>query len=343
MPTDPFVAPELDDRPRQEPNLAPGRAHARRRRRGAPTAPATSSPASPPGTLLGRPGPERRVRAHARRTGCATGRARRRTSHAADALAVIAELAMKRAASFGRAPTMTDVEIAASLLGYQGEVDADVRGVARRRRARRRPRVRRAARDRRRGPRRGAAAAAAGAGAARRVPRRAAAAARPLTPQSPADGHASGSRPRRRARSTSAARAPRCSTGSSPATTAAASSSCASRTPTSPARRDEWVVGIQDTLRWLGLDWDEGPVLQSDALRPVPRRRRPARSPQGDAYECYCTEDEVQRAQRRRDRGRAARPGYDGHCRDLTADERAALAAEGRPRVDPVPHARRRA
>ena len=27
--------------------------------------------------------------------------------------------------------------------------------------------------------------------------------------------------------------------------------------------REEWVVGIQDTLRWLGLDWDEGPYLQS--------------------------------------------------------------------------------
>ncbi len=27
--------------------------------------------------------------------------------------------------------------------------------------------------------------------------------------------------------------------------------------------REEWVVGIQETLRWLGLDWDEGAVLQS--------------------------------------------------------------------------------
>ena len=28
--------------------------------------------------------------------------------------------------------------------------------------------------------------------------------------------------------------------------------------------REEWVVGIQETLRWLGLDWDEGPFLQSE-------------------------------------------------------------------------------
>jgi hypothetical protein len=44
--------------------------------------------------------------------------------HVADALAVIAELGMKRAASYGRAPTLADVEIAATLLGYHGDVDA---------------------------------------------------------------------------------------------------------------------------------------------------------------------------------------------------------------------------
>ena len=86
---------------------------------------------------------------------------------------------------------------------------------------------------------------------------------------------------------------------------------------------------IQDTLRWLGLDWDEGPVLQSDrfdAYLAAADRLLAA----GHAYECYCTEDEVRE---RNDAAIAAGrpPGYDGHCRDLTADERAALAAEGRP------------
>ena len=27
--------------------------------------------------------------------------------------------------------------------------------------------------------------------------------------------------------------------------------------------REEWIVGIQATLRWLGLDWDEAPMRQS--------------------------------------------------------------------------------
>ena len=43
----------------------------------------------------------------------------------ADAEAVIGELAMKRAASYGRAPVMADVECAMLLLGYQGGVDPD--------------------------------------------------------------------------------------------------------------------------------------------------------------------------------------------------------------------------
>ena len=37
---------------------------------------------------------------------------------------MIAELAMKRSASYGRAPVMPDVEIAASLLGYHGDVES---------------------------------------------------------------------------------------------------------------------------------------------------------------------------------------------------------------------------
>ena len=121
MPTDPFVAPELEDRPRQEPNLAPGvhlpAAHAWKADR-----PGDLVAGQPTGNLLGRPGPN---------VGYAVtlaGRLRDSIAlapheHVADALAVIAELAMKRAASYGRAPTMPDVEVAASLLGYRDDVD----------------------------------------------------------------------------------------------------------------------------------------------------------------------------------------------------------------------------
>jgi glutamyl-tRNA synthetase len=94
--------------------------------------------------------------------------------------------------------------------------------------------------------------------------------------------------------------------------------------------RDEWVVGIQETLRWLGIDWDEGPILQSSRF-PVYLAAAHRLLAQSDAYECYCTEEEVRE---RNDAAVAAgrAPGYDGRCRALTPDERVALAAEGRPR-----------
>jgi glutamyl-tRNA synthetase len=95
--------------------------------------------------------------------------------------------------------------------------------------------------------------------------------------------------------------------------------------------RQEWVLGIQDTLRWLGLDWDEGPVLQSERFAEY-RAAAEQLLAEGRAYECYCTEAELTaRTTAARDAGRA--PGYDGHCRALDAGARARLAAEGRPRT----------
>ena len=90
----------------------------------------------------------------------------------------------------------------------------------------------------------------------------------------------------------------------------------------------ESVDQIQQVMRWMGLDWDEGPYLQSarfDAYLAAARRM----VDEGLAYECFCTEAEV------RERNEAAMkagrpPGYDGRCRNLTADERAARIAEGR-------------
>jgi glutamyl-tRNA synthetase len=95
--------------------------------------------------------------------------------------------------------------------------------------------------------------------------------------------------------------------------------------------REEWVMAIQDTLRWLGLEWDGDPVLQSARTQEYLAAADELLD-SGHAYECYCTEDEVKA---RNDAAIAAgrSPGYDGHCRDLSADQRAGLAAEGRPRT----------
>ncbi|MGZ4690514.1 MAG: glutamate--tRNA ligase [Acidimicrobiia bacterium] len=94
--------------------------------------------------------------------------------------------------------------------------------------------------------------------------------------------------------------------------------------------RGEWILGIQDTMRWLGLDWDEGPYLQSDRLDQYAAAAGRLLA-SGRAYECFCTPEEVkQRSDAAMKAGRP--PGYDGRCRDLTDAERATLTAEAMPR-----------
>jgi glutamyl-tRNA synthetase len=87
---------------------------------------------------------------------------------------------------------------------------------------------------------------------------------------------------------------------------------------------------IQQVMRWCGLDWDEGPFLQSlrfDEYLAAAQTLLDARA----AYECFCSEDEVKA--RNEEAMRAGRtPGYDGRCRDLTAEQRATALAEGKPR-----------
>jgi glutamyl-tRNA synthetase len=89
---------------------------------------------------------------------------------------------------------------------------------------------------------------------------------------------------------------------------------------------------IEQALRvlvWLGIDWDEGPVRQTDRLDAYGRIAADLVE-QGRAYHCYCTqaELEVERAARQK---QGLPLIYSGRCRRLTDDERAAFQAEGRP------------
>jgi glutamyl-tRNA synthetase len=99
---------------------------------------------------------------------------------------------------------------------------------------------------------------------------------------------------------------------------------------------EESYAQLLDSMRWLGLDWDEGPEVggphapyrqsqRMEIYRDVAERLLAG----GHAYPCYCTTQELEE---RREAARAAgRPsGYDGHCRDLDAAARAGYEAEGR-------------
>jgi len=89
-------------------------------------------------------------------------------------------------------------------------------------------------------------------------------------------------------------------------------------------------------LRWLGVDWDEsvdvggpcGPYRQSERLD-IYKSLCDELIAQGHAYPCYCTEEELA-AERERQLAQGLTPKYSGRCRNLTAEERAKLEAEGR-------------
>jgi glutamyl-tRNA synthetase len=95
------------------------------------------------------------------------------------------------------------------------------------------------------------------------------------------------------------------------------------------------VKGILDSLRWLSLDWDEGPEVggdygpyyQSERLE-LYKSAAEKLVKQGDAYYCYCSPERLE-AMRTEQVKRKQPPGYDRHCRDLTPQQRAQKEAEG--------------
>jgi glutamyl-tRNA synthetase len=86
----------------------------------------------------------------------------------------------------------------------------------------------------------------------------------------------------------------------------------------------EMTDAILDSMRWLGLNWDEGPFHQADG---VEQHKADAYRllAEGKAYRCFCTPDQVE----------ARRPpgqfGYDGKCRDLDPDESERRVQAGEP------------
>jgi glutamyl-tRNA synthetase len=91
---------------------------------------------------------------------------------------------------------------------------------------------------------------------------------------------------------------------------------------------------IIELMRWLGLDWDEGPEVggphapyfqsqRGDLYADALVRLRESRF----TYDCFCTTEEVEA---RRKASGSKVMGYDGFCRDLPAEQRAAFEAEGR-------------
>ena len=78
---------------------------------------------------------------------------------------------------------------------------------------------------------------------------------------------------------------------------------------------EESITAILQGMKWLGLDWDEGPYRQTDRLE-LYRAQATRLMDQKRAYLCYCSPEELE--QRRKEAlAKGQLPKYDGRCREL--------------------------
>ena len=99
---------------------------------------------------------------------------------------------------------------------------------------------------------------------------------------------------------------------------------------------EEAVNVIYEALKWMGLNWDEGPDVggeygpyrQSERLD-IYKKYVEELKGKGLVYECFCTPEELD-TMRKEQLERGEPPRYTGKCRDLTEEEKERLRAEGR-------------
>ncbi len=94
--------------------------------------------------------------------------------------------------------------------------------------------------------------------------------------------------------------------------------------------KPELIEPIFEALRWVGLDWDEGPDIGGPH---VPYRQSERRDQHhevlsrlvdsGHVYRCYCAREDIA--------SRGTKTGYDRHCRTLSDEERQQNESDGRP------------
>jgi len=93
--------------------------------------------------------------------------------------------------------------------------------------------------------------------------------------------------------------------------------------------KKEYEEGIIEDLRWIGIEWDEGPDVggeygpyrQSERLS-IYREVADRLLKEGKAYKCFCTKEEIEK--------RTKGTGYDGKCRSLTEKEIEKFEKEGK-------------
>jgi len=85
---------------------------------------------------------------------------------------------------------------------------------------------------------------------------------------------------------------------------------------------------IFDGLKWLGMDWDEDPIFQSERI-PLYKERAEELVRANKAYFCYCRPEDIQQRKKGKEKGWM----YDKFCRFLSGQEKNRLDSEGRRRA----------
>jgi len=97
---------------------------------------------------------------------------------------------------------------------------------------------------------------------------------------------------------------------------------------------------IFESLRWLGLEWDEGPekdggfgpYIQSERLDKYNEHAEKLLA-EGNAYKCFCTPERLDQVRKEKEARKEQHGGYDRTCRDLTPEEVQANIDAGKPYV----------
>ena len=92
---------------------------------------------------------------------------------------------------------------------------------------------------------------------------------------------------------------------------------------------------IKNSLKWLGMDWDEGidvggdygPYRQMERLD-IYQAAIDKLLAEGKAYYCFCSEEELA-AEKEAQQAKGETPKYSGKCRDLTPEQRQELLDQG--------------
>jgi len=102
---------------------------------------------------------------------------------------------------------------------------------------------------------------------------------------------------------------------------------------------DESVGAILESMKWLGLDWDEGPGKENPKYAPYFQMKAHEQGiysrftqkllAEGKAYKCYCSPEEVEEM-RKKAQAEKKVPKYDGRCRALSKEDCVKKEAEGR-------------